>query len=282
MNEPNESRFVSQSGISLAVRTYGVTKPNILFVHGFGATCTTWHSVQQKLSEAGHSSISIDLKGCGLSDKPKDGRYSMRDQAALVREFVLSRDLRSLCLVGHSMGGGIALLTVLESSEAIRGRFSSLILVDAGALPMPPPFFVRPLRIPLLGELLLAVTTPRSRARFTLSRIVHDQRTVTSTMLDGYCRGASTSGYNRALLHAARSLIPSDSDDLVRRYSEITTPVHLVWGENDSVIPVAFAHKLDSILPNSTLTTVPSCGHIPQEEQPALFAQIIRAELSKR
>jgi pimeloyl-ACP methyl ester carboxylesterase len=77
-----------------------------------------------------HRVIAVDLKGFGQSDKPFDGRYSVFDQAELLAQLIEDKDLRNLTLVGHSFGGGIALLLALEANQRLAGRISRLVLLD--------------------------------------------------------------------------------------------------------------------------------------------------------
>ncbi|MBE3110073.1 MAG: alpha/beta fold hydrolase, partial [Acidobacteria bacterium] len=96
--------------VRLFVEEKGEGKP-VLLIHGFGASTFTWRGVAPELAQDNHV-IAVDLKGFGQSDKPLDERYAASDQAALLAQLIEARDLRDLTLVGHSYGGGIALLLV--------------------------------------------------------------------------------------------------------------------------------------------------------------------------
>ena len=77
-----------------------------------------------------HRVIAVDLKGFGQSDKPMDERYSVFDQAELLAQLIEDRNLRDLTLVGHSFGGGVALLLALEADQRLKGRISRLVLLN--------------------------------------------------------------------------------------------------------------------------------------------------------
>src|SRR5262249_21644474 len=86
----------------------------VLLIHGFGTNSFTWRHVAPDLARD-HKVIAVDLKGFGRSDKPFDERYAASDQAELLTQLILDRDLHNLTIVGHSHGGGIALLLALEA-----------------------------------------------------------------------------------------------------------------------------------------------------------------------
>src|SRR5919106_720766 len=102
--------------------------PPLLLIHGFGASTFTWRYVAPDLARTNRV-IAVDLKGFGQSDKPFDERYSVYDQAELLAQLIQEKDLRDLTLVGHSFGGGVALLLALEAKERLAGRISRLRVV---------------------------------------------------------------------------------------------------------------------------------------------------------
>ena len=105
--------------VRLMPRSSSITKmraraPPLLLIHGFGASTYTWRHIAPELART-HRVIAVDLKGFGQSDKPFDSRYSVFDQAELLAELIEEKDLHNLTLVGHSFGGGIALMLALEN-----------------------------------------------------------------------------------------------------------------------------------------------------------------------
>jgi pimeloyl-ACP methyl ester carboxylesterase len=92
-------------------------------------------------------------KGAGESPKPYDHRYSMFEQAELIYRFIHQNDLHQVTLVGHSFGGGVALLVALRLTQQEPSRLSRLILLDTIAYPQKLPGVIRMLRMPVLGWL---------------------------------------------------------------------------------------------------------------------------------
>ncbi|MFL5233552.1 MAG: alpha/beta fold hydrolase [Microvirga sp.] len=110
----------------------------------FGANGYSWrHLLKNGL--AGWRAYAIDLKGFGRSAKPLDAAYGMEDQAGLVLDLIEALGLGPVSLVGHSMGGGIALMVALKLM-ARRQLVDNLVLVDAIAFRQPLPLFMQALR----------------------------------------------------------------------------------------------------------------------------------------
>ncbi|MBI3042899.1 MAG: alpha/beta fold hydrolase [Betaproteobacteria bacterium] len=103
----------------------------LILIHGFGASLESWHGVHPALS-AQFPVVRLDLKGHGFSSKPKHDKYSLDEQARLVTAFINKLGLKRVVLVGHSFGGGVALLTFLQRQDR-RASFdiAGLILIGS-------------------------------------------------------------------------------------------------------------------------------------------------------
>src|SRR6185295_12299080 len=98
--------------LPLHCETFGAGPP-IVCLHGFGLSSYTWREMRGTLTAA-HTMHAFDLKGFGKSPKPRDGRYAVSDQTAAVIGCIDALQLSDIVLVGHSLGGGVALVTALE------------------------------------------------------------------------------------------------------------------------------------------------------------------------
>ena len=139
-----------QTGVDLHYEVYGTGRP-LLMLHGFGGSSFTWRHLIEPFSKT-HQLILIDLKGFGRSPKPSDNRYGVQNHADLIYDFILRKDLRNLTLVGHSLGGAVALLTAIKLLDEKKGRLQSLILVDTAAFRQDLPAFIDILRMPDLAH----------------------------------------------------------------------------------------------------------------------------------
>ena len=103
--------------LQLASSSVGEGNP-VLLIHGFGASSYSWRHIIAPLAQK-YRVITIDLKGFGESPKPRDDLYSVYEQARLVRNFILENDLQNVRIIGHSYGGGVALVTCADHRSAL-------------------------------------------------------------------------------------------------------------------------------------------------------------------
>ncbi len=250
-----------------------------LLVHGFGATSYTWRHWVPELERRGRVLL-VDLKGFGRSQKPDDGAYAPRDQVRLVGELVDLEDPAKLTLVGHSYGGGIALLTALAMTERGDDRLARLVLVAGAAYRQRLPPFVTLAHWPRASSAALRLLGPGRVIGWVLRSIVADPGTVDAEQVEAYAAPLRAAGAVRAMLAAAREIVPDDLDELTPRLPLISVPTLLVWGRRDRVVPLAVGERLARELPRAELHVM-DCGHIPHEEEPAASLTHLRAFLDR-
>jgi pimeloyl-ACP methyl ester carboxylesterase len=249
--------------------------PPILLIHGFGASTYTWRHVAPELAQT-HRVIAVDLKGFGQSEKPFDGRYSVFDQAELLAQLIVDKDLRNLTLVGHSFGGGVALLLALEANQRLDGRISRLVLLDTIAYPQHIPVFFRLLDVPLVSQLGVRMVPPSVQARVALQIAYFDDSKIDPEEVELYAAPLKTAAGKHAIIHSARQIVPEDIAELSERYKTIELPTLILWCDHDRIVPLEVGIKLRRTLPNSTLRLVEDCGHMPQEEQPESTLKLLK------
>jgi pimeloyl-ACP methyl ester carboxylesterase len=249
--------------------------PPVLLIHGFGASTFTWRFVAPELAKS-HRVIAVDLKGFGLSDKPFDGRYSVYDQAELLAQLIEDKDLRDLTLVGHSFGGGVALLLALEANQRLDGRITRLVLLDSIAFPQNIPVFFRLLDVPLVSQIGVRMVPPSVQARVALQIAYFDDSKIDPEEIELYAAPLKTAAGKHAIIYSARQIVPEDIAELSERYKTIELPTLILWCDHDRIVPLEVGIKLRRTLPNSTLRLVEECGHMPQEEQPASTLALIK------
>ena len=170
--------------------------PPIILLHGFGACAYTWRYLIPPLA-AQHRVFTMDLKGFGLSDKPADGHYAVSDQAELVADFIRRQDLHDLVIMGHSMGGGVTLMTYLKLRETDPGRIQKLVLIDSAGYPQKMPWFIWLAKIPGLNTALSKVLSPRFATALVLKKCYYNKDTVTEAQIDTYAYFGSLPGAGR-------------------------------------------------------------------------------------
>jgi len=255
--------------LPLHVQTLGL-KPapdvdTVLMIHGYGASAFSWRYWAPRLAERAHV-VLVDLKGSGASPKPDDGLYRPEDQAEALNRLVIQRDLRRLTIVGHSLGGGIALLLALRLQDEEEDRLARLVLVASAAYEQRLPPFVGLARHRWIGIALFRLLGPRLVIRKVLRSIVYDPLAVTDDQVEGYAAPLKDADALRALIDSALNLVPEQIDALNARFAELAIPVLILWGRHDRVVPLWVGERLLAALPNATLHVFEECGHIPAEE----------------
>ena len=239
----------------------------VLFIHGFGETLFTWSKLVPELSQNNHV-IAIDLMGFGNSDKPADSSlYTIEYQAKLVVQFIKQKNLKNVTLVGHSYGGGVTMLAavMLLKDEGIIGK---LIMIGGIAYKMPVPGFIKLLIIPFLSKLALALIPKRRLIMRMLKVAYYRTEKIEQSYISAYARPLYDYRARSALVYTARLIMPDNLDDYTSQYANITVPALMIWGDRDSVVPIATGERLSQDLPAARLEVFHDCGHVPQEEEP--------------
>lgn len=273
-------RLVDAGGVRTFFVQRGDSGPEILLLHGFGSSTYTW---RKNLDELGRFArvTAIDIKGFGLTEKPKDGQYN---ESAYVRHVLAVMDalkLRKPILVGNSMGGGIAARVALEHPD----RCSGLILVDA----------VRPFsridfeaggvdttkfkgRSSILAVALVRSLLTRDRLRGMLESVYEGREPVTDEMVEAYYVPTTIEGAPEALLSMMNP--PPDTAKAIP-LKELKCPVTILWGGRDNVIPLAAGEALARDIPKAEFVVWAQAGHMPHEDEPAEFHDLVRTFVSR-
>ena len=239
----------------------------VLMIHGYGASAFSWRYWAPRLAERA-TVVLVDLKGSGAAPKPDDGRYRPEDQAELLHRLVLQRDLRRLTVVGHSLGGGIALLLALRLQDDEEARLARLVLVASAAYEQRLPPFIGLARYRWIGIALFRLLGARFVTRKVLRSLVYDPPAVARNQVAGNAAPLNDTDARRALIDSALNLVPERIDALNARFSDLVVPALILWGRHDRVVPLWVGERLLEALPNATLHVFEKCGHMPAEEIP--------------
>jgi pimeloyl-ACP methyl ester carboxylesterase len=254
--------------------------PPLVLLHGFGASRFTYRLWADDLART-HTVHLLDLFGFGAAPPPEDGCYGPVEQAEAVIQWLREQDVRGAVVIGHSLGGGVALLIALRLAELGESdRVKALVSVAGPAYPQAIPRYIGLARVPLLGRLLFRVAGVDAIVRRVLAYIVFDPTSVTAEQIEGYAAPLRKRHTRRALIATAKQIVPKGLDRMVERFPQIALPVLLLWGRHDHVIPLWVGERLKRDLPNSRLVVLERCGHVPPEELPAESLACLRAFLS--
>lgn len=261
--------------IDLHTEVSGSGKPLIL-IHGFGNSIYVWRHLVPELAHQNRV-IAIDLKGFGDSPKPADGRYSVYEQARLIRDYVVDNDLKDVTIVGHSLGGGIALVASLYLQQSSPGRQRGLVLIDGIAYPQRMPLFIRLLATPILGPLIVGLIPPEIQIREVMKQVYAKNSAVPEDAVKAYSKALKTPEGRHAAVTSARQIQPPDLNSLSLQYPSLRVPTLIVWGRQDEIVPVSVGERLNQAIPNSQLFVIDDSGHSPAEERPQVLLPVLKS-----
>jgi len=260
------------NGINIYYEQHGrsITEEDdvLVLIHGYLSSTFSFRFLIPYLQED-YAVLSIDLPGFGKSDKTKHFHYSLYSYGQFVLDTLQAFGIQRAILIGHSMGGQIALQAALRE----RIRISKIIgLAAAGYMGPVKRSLVRLSYLPFFSRMLKIYFAKRDFMKTFLS-VVHDQTIITQELLTGYMNPLQSMAFYRSLVLLMRH---REGDLPTDRVKEITQPVLLVWGEQDRVVPLHIGQRFAKDLPFGRLKVFKQVGHLLPEEKPAEVAKIIK------
>jgi len=241
----------------------------LVFIHGFGASNYSWRNNLDPISKY-YRVCAPDLPGFGYSDKPLDADYSVDSYAEFIIRFMDKLQIREAVLVGHSLGGGIAMLTSLKYPSRVKG----LILIDAEAYPISPPLMLKVSKLPLLRSYVHKLIG-KWVIRISLKRSFYDQSLVTDVLVDNYYAPFLTKNGKSAPIKVLQAMDFEKLEKVTRHYLSIKKKTLILWGKEDRISKIHLAFRMKKDLKKSTLRIIPKSGHLVQEERPAVVNRAI-------
>jgi pimeloyl-ACP methyl ester carboxylesterase len=251
--------------------------PVVVLLHGLASSSATWAQVMPLLGRHAHV-IAPDLLGHGESAKPRSGDYSLGAYAARLRDLLAVLALDRATVGGHSFGGGVALQFAYQFPELTE----RVVLVASGGLGRGVNVALRAATLPGASTALhvLTAATPRWLTAVT-SRAVRAVPSLAGPDLEGLL-GAFASftdgGARGAFVQTARGALDLSGQRLTgteRLHLLAETPVLLVAGSRDPVIPVDHTVNAHETLPGSRLELFDGAGHFPHIDDPRRFAHLM-------
>lgn len=237
----------------------------VVLVHGYMVGHYSLREIIPRLADAGRDVIAPDLPGCGESDRPSPRQYAYDGDAFLgtLLGFLDAIGVERDTLVGHSMGGGIALLAAARHPD----RFARVAVIDPAVFQYPLPIEGRLLLAPVVGLPLYKSLFTRGLLQSYLRRqIFKDPALVTREWVDYLWERLNRPGGMEAT-HAALRYV-SDPTIVEQALPRVRAKTRIIWGEDDRLFPSAWASRLAGLIPGAEFHLVKDCGHSPPEEKP--------------
>jgi pimeloyl-ACP methyl ester carboxylesterase len=252
--------------------------PALLLLHGIGNNCQTWAGVMERLAET-HTVIAPDLLGHGDSDKPR-GDYSIGAHANGVRDLLTILDIERATVVGHSLGGGIALQFAYQFPE----RCERLALVGSGGLGPELSAALRAATLPGAELVLTALTGVSGPIRTGLQGLdrlgklagwkrVRDLAEAGEAML-----ALKDVEARRAFLRTLRGVVDARGQAvsaLDRLYLADAVPMLVIWGSRDPIVPALHAESVRELVPSARVEVFDGAGHWAHLDEPDRFCDVL-------
>lgn len=271
------------AGVTVTLHGYGLHYVDagqgdpVVFIHGLLGSHRDWGRLVSELS-AEHRVLAPDLVGHGASEKPV-GDYSLGAHAATLRDLLDHLGIDAVTLVGHSLGGGIA----LQFAYLFPERVQRLVLVSSGGLGRELSLLLRAATLPGAGWVLpvLASRWVLGRGEVLgrgLSRVGLRAGSDASRAWERFVSLGDVES-RRAFLATSRAVIDPGGQTVtaLHRLSVIAeVPTLLIWGANDKLIPSWHALEAQRAIPDSRVEVFEQAGHFPHLDEPNRFAHLLR------
>ena len=250
--------------------------PLVVLVHGVGSSRATWDSTLPLLARNGAHVLAVDLPGHGGSAKGR-GDYSLGALASSLRDLLDHLGYDTCVLVGHSLGGGVAMQFAYQFPERCEG----LVLVASGGLGQETNPLLRAASLPGAELVIPLLSHPRTvdvigRVGQVLGAfhigpglLSSDSMTILAGLHDAPTRSA--------FLATLRGVVDVSGQRVsaISKLPDARLPILLVWGDRDPVIPVQHGRAAAEVVPDGRLVVFPGAGHEPHRFDPQRFADLI-------
>jgi pimeloyl-ACP methyl ester carboxylesterase len=250
--------------------------PAILLIHGITGSASTWDDVIPFLSDR-YTVIAPDLLGHGDSAKPR-GDYSLGAYASGIRDLMRAIGHDSATVVGHSLGGGVAMQLAYQFPEMAE----RLVLVSSGGLGREVSVFLRAATLPGAEWVLpLLASNGVLSAGGRVGGLMRSLGMRAGPDLEEMWKGFSSlrdAEARQAFIYTLRGIVDPGGQRVSARdrlYLAQTVPTMLMWGERDPIIPVTHGYSTHEQIPDSRLEVIDGAGHFPYRDDPRRFAALL-------
>lgn len=248
----------------------------VVLLHGLLESTETWEHVLPFLARD-HRVVAVDLLGHGLTSKPLQADYSIPALATHVRDVLALLDVSGATVVGHSLGGGVALQMTYLWPE-LAGR---LVLVSSGGLGRSTGPLLKLLAAPLPVGLFLDLTVSPRTVGWVQRGMRRFGGRISDPKITDWLRTAEAladAPSRRAVLRLARGVLGPKGQRVGatdRLHLAGNVPVAIVWGDQDPILPLGHGRRAHAMIPGSRLEIFEGSGHWPHIDHPERLADII-------
>ena len=272
-----DSKFIEINGVNIHYKEAGSGERTFILLHPFGGSTYSWRNVMDEFAKYGRV-IAYDRPAFGLTERPLPGDwesnpYGMKANVEILRALLDAFGIEKAVLVGNSAGGGVAVAFALEYPE----RIDELILVDPGVGggygPQFPAWALPIMWTPQMRHLgpLMMRDYQESLPR-TIEREWFVSSKLTDEIREKHLQILKIKNWDKAFYELTfapaypelRPLLPN-----------LKVPALIVAGQEDRLIRSWYFEAISTEIPDAQLSLIPQCGHVPQEECPTKFMEVV-------
>ena len=279
--KPENGQFVETAGGRIHVSVWGAPDAlPVLMTHGMAAWGGLWEDTAQQLAGRGYRVIAMDLAPFGFSDR-SDGDFSRSHQAERLNQLAQALALEDYILVGHSYGGGVALEAAMRDSERMAGLvlICPVVKLIDGSFDPASEKVPAVLNLPVITEMLVASTIGNPLLTGVLTkRFMHRKEGLGDRDVAILQRPMPREGNGKAMIAWLKQFLTEGTAPLSRHREAVAgldLPVTLIWGEEDTVTPIALGEELAAIMAPQAFHRLKNTGHMPQLEDREAFGRIL-------
>lgn len=249
-------------------KQYGESGPALVVIHGLFGNADNWHSIAQTWSET-FSVYCVDLPNHGQSSSLEDASYPNMAKALL--EWTDEAGLDNFYLLGHSMGGKVAMQMAAQAPEKI----TKLIIADIA------PVDYQPSHTKII-EGLKAIDNADIQSRKQADTLLSEYEPIAAVrqfLLKNLARTDSGFKLSIALDNIAQSYSTILKKPDINE--PINTPTLFIKGEKSDYIIAQYQDAILALFPNAEFKMIPETGHWLHAEKPVPFTSLVRRFLTK-
>ncbi len=258
-------------GINVSYRVEGTGEP-LLLIHGMAFSYEVWNKTIKAASKF-FTVYTLDLPGFGCSDKP-DVEYGLSFYVDFLKKFMDTLNIEKCAIVGMSMGGEIAAGFAAKYPELV----NRLVIVNAKGFS---PLFKGIRSLPVLGSpAYLYMFNNRGMLKRYFENMMYDRSVLREDLVEMEWIRIKDPSYRSALKKNTKYLTSVDVE-FPKTLKTIKARTLIVWGKDDTILPVADAYKFKECIENSDLVLLDRCGHAPVLERNEEFNKALLTFLAE-
>jgi len=272
-----DGRFIEINSVNIHYKEAGEGEMTFILLHPFGGSTFSWREVMDDFAARGHV-IAYDRPAFGLTERPmpedwESNPYGMKANIEILRGLMDAFGVDKAVLVGNSAGGGVAAAFALEYPEQVE----ALILVDPGVGggygPQFPAWALPLMRLPQTRHVgLLWVRDYQETLPRTIEREWYDSSKLTDEVRQNYLNLLKIKNWDRAFYEL--TFAPA-YPEIRPMLPQLKIPALIIAGQEDRLIRSWYFEAIAAEIPDASLEIIPACGHVPQEECPEQFMNVV-------